>query len=218
MQEEIWKPIADIEGYEVSSLGHVRSLKTNSPRVLKPRSLFRSPYLTVKFSVNNKPVHRTIHRLVAEAFILNPDNKPYVNHINGIKTDNRATNLEWTTPSENTRHALDKGLKAQGSACSWAKFTDGQIIYIRDNPDNLNTYELAELFGIDEANISSIQLGKTYKSSGGIIREPKCKRVPDDVRKKIKRLYVRGSRDFSFQALAKRFGIAPMTVWKIVNQ
>lgn len=89
--------------YYVSEYGDVYSMKVTR---LTPHPNPARGYNTVMISDKRIP----IHRMVATAFIPNPDNKREVNHINGIKTDNRVTNLEWATPSENMRHAIKTGL------------------------------------------------------------------------------------------------------------
>ena len=84
--------------YLVSKNGDIYSLKTN--KKLKKR-IDSDGYQEVLLTINNKPVSKTVHRIVAETWIPNPDNKPIVNHKNGNRKDNRAENLEWVTSSEN---------------------------------------------------------------------------------------------------------------------
>lgn len=117
----IWKPIKGYENlYEISSSGLVRGLirviktishgnrKFNS-KILKSR-LNNYGYEEVRLSKNGISKTHFIHRLIAENFISNPDNKKEVNHKNGIKDDNRIENLEWVTHSENMIHAYKNGL------------------------------------------------------------------------------------------------------------
>jgi argininosuccinate lyase len=120
--KEVWKDVEGFEGkYEVSSLGRVRSyFKTviyKDGRVYhyKPAFLKGYPnkvgYLHVNlFYAKNKSKTVDIHRLVAEAFIPKIKGKNGVNHKNGVKTDNRAENLEWSTQKENVHHAIENGL------------------------------------------------------------------------------------------------------------
>ena len=93
---EEWRPIVDYPEYEVSNVGNVR----RNGRVLKPIS-DSCEYLVISPYVNGIKKISRIHRLVASAFIPNPDSKKEVDHINRIKTDNRVENLRWATRSEN---------------------------------------------------------------------------------------------------------------------
>lgn len=105
----MWKKVyyENIEtDYSVSDEGLVRNDKTNY--ILK--NSIQQGYCHVTIYINKKAKRMRVHRLVAEAFIPNPDNKPYVNHKDGIRSNNKIENLEWMTPSENTQHAVDTGL------------------------------------------------------------------------------------------------------------
>ena len=112
--KEQWKAIEESNGmYEVSNTGKVRSLnynKTGLVRELKQK-INRYGYCVVTLHIEGKQKYPTVHRLVANAFIPNPDNKPQINHKSGVKTDNSVENLEWSTTSENVKHAFDNGLK-----------------------------------------------------------------------------------------------------------
>ena len=103
--EEIWKPITEFEKYEVSSCGRVRNSETG--RVLKSATT-NGGYISVGLCKNKKIHCLPMHRLVAKAFILNPENKPQVNHKNKNRGDNNIENLEWTTASENNTHKINE--------------------------------------------------------------------------------------------------------------
>ena len=119
MENEIWKPIKDYEGlYEVSNLGRVKSLerkvahpivkeKTIKEKLLKYNT-DKNGYLYVTLYKDGKSKSLKIHRLVAIAFISNPDNKPDIDHINTNKADNRVDNLRWVTKEENMNNPLTK--------------------------------------------------------------------------------------------------------------
>lgn len=118
---ENYKNVKDYIGlYQINSNGTVKGLKRMielkngknrviEERILKPR-IDSYGYITVRLSKNGKTKTCFIHRLIAEAFIPNPNNLPQINHISGDKQDNSINNLEWTTPSLNSRHAYRNGL------------------------------------------------------------------------------------------------------------
>ena len=114
---ERWEPIVGYEGlYEVSNLGKVRNSRIGTHNYHKELALQpngrrgSAKYISIGLWKNNKPKYKYLHRLVAEAFIPNPDNKLYVNHIDGYPYNNAVTNLEWCTAHENMQHAVDTGL------------------------------------------------------------------------------------------------------------
>lgn len=108
--EEVWKPVVGFEGlYEVSNLGNVASLFDNYQRrraipLMLRQSTDAGGYLYVNVYKNKIAKKIKVHRLVAQAFIPNPENKKCVNHFNAIRTDNRVENLEWVTHKENVHH------------------------------------------------------------------------------------------------------------------
>lgn len=121
--EEIWKDIEGFEGrYQVSNLGRVMSLVTNHgkpQRKLKPQ--YERTYLYVNLSIKDKVHTKDVHRMVAKAFVPNPDTKPMVNHIDGSKLNNNASNLEWVTCSENHKHAYASGLRTSDGTVTGLK-------------------------------------------------------------------------------------------------
>lgn len=102
---EKWSPIPDTH-YSVSSEGRVRNDETGHIRAQEENEY---GYCKVRLHYNNSKHWKKVHRLVAEAFIPNPDNKPQVNHIDGNKLNNNVENLEWVDNSQNMKHAYAMG-------------------------------------------------------------------------------------------------------------
>lgn len=180
---EIWKSILGYENYyEVSNLGNVRSKyrqyvdSLGKNRIVKSKLLTKQLMITGYYKVDLKVNYinkiMTIHRLVAIAFIPNPDNKPTVNHIDGNKINNHITNLEWATFSENNKHALDNGLRK--SPCKLGKLNHNSKPVYQYSKTNIficeysNAREANKITGIDYRHISSCCLNKR-KTTGGYI-------------------------------------------------
>lgn len=153
MNEE-WKGIKGYEDlYEVSNLGRVRKLRFVNNYANKEKVFLVTPkpngtgYLKVFLWRDGKSKQVLVHRLVAEAFISNPNDKQFVNHLDGVKTNNAASNLEWCTRSENMKHAFATGL-----ASSPCKGRYGE-----------NSYKAIPVLMIDKST------GETIKRFGSLI-------------------------------------------------
>lgn len=170
---EEYRQIKGYEGlYEVSNMGNVLSLsrktkgrwgkdKTSPGRLLK---LDKSGlgYARISLSKNGVTKKYHVHRLVAEAFIPNPDNKPCVNHLDNSRDNNVVSNLEWATHADNTNHAKKQGRIATGERTNLTKLTEKDVIYIRQHLE-VKGRDLAKKFGVTEYAISRIKLGKDWK-------------------------------------------------------
>lgn len=100
---------------------------------LLSKHLSNKGYYVVSMWLKGKSIKFNLHRLIAELYIPNSENKPQVNHINGNKLDNRIENLEWVTNQENRNHAVENKLHARGAQIGTSKFTEEDIKWIREN-------------------------------------------------------------------------------------
>lgn len=166
---EIWRNVEGYGGnYQVSNLGRVKSLKGKTPRILKPAMGGNSYLFVVLCGESHQQI--SIHRLVAEAFIPNPDNKPQVNHIDNHILNNSVENLEWVTVQENQQHAVRTNATNVGEKNYRAVLTNEQVAWCRNvyvpMSREFGMPALARKLNKNPATVRLAILGKTYKSAG----------------------------------------------------
>lgn len=165
---EIWEPIKGYENlYEVSNLGRVKSLnygRTRKEQVLKPVKNNKG-YLLVDLCKNRKIKRFLIHRLVAQTFIPNPENKPHINHIDCNPKNNNVNNLEWCTPKENVQYAFKLGrLRRRKTPIVAINLTTKEKIYFNSQT------EAAKELNLYQQNINRVLKGKLNQTGGYIFR------------------------------------------------
>lgn len=181
--EEIWK---DIEGYggsyKISNKGRVKSLnrtiyKRGYPYNIKGKfikQVFRKSkqenrYFGVGLYRDGKSKNYYVHRLVAKAFISNPENKPTVNHKDGDRFNNCVGNLEWATQQENIQHSWDNGMstphhKIKGENHPKSKLKKEDVLFIRKcaKTNEMNTLELSIKYNISTRHVNNLKKGKYW--------------------------------------------------------
>lgn len=252
MEQEIWKDIAEFEGYyQVSNLGNVRSVDRllncgNHRGIRKGRELKQKEdkhgYMNVCLSKSQKSKTVRTHRLVAMMFIDNPDNKPYVNHIDGNKTNNCVTNLEWCTSAENCFHARQTGLidVEKMKEISRRNFKKGwghnkqKVVQLSDiTGEVLGIYEsieeAKEKCGINASHITQCCNGKRHTAGGfmwmryknykegqrfSLFEDRKKGKLTPRQRKEIAQKYANGSK---MKNLCEEYAVSRATIRKAMN-
>ena len=153
---EIWKDIPNLKGYQVSNIGRIKSLKFKNEKILK-YFVNEIGYPTINLYEGTKRKQYRVHRLVAQAFIDNPNNYPCINHKNEIKTDNRVENLEWCTIGYNNVYGtrLKNVAKSKGIP----------VICLETGEEFDSAKAAADKMGLHRTGISNCCKG-IYKTSG----------------------------------------------------
>lgn len=144
-----------VDDYIITKKGEIINKHNN--RLVKPQKNGKG-YLRV--SIGKKMMF--VHRLVAQQYIPNPENKLQVNHKDGNKLNNCVDNLEWVTNQENRNHAIKNNLHFCGDKCSWSKLTSQDVIFIR-NDNSHNITELSKMFNVTRSTIRNVKTGKSWK-------------------------------------------------------
>ncbi len=160
---KIMKPIKDYEGlYSITEYGEIWS---NHRNIYRKHNIIQTGYHQVRLCKNGIIKSYYIAKLVAKAFIPNPENKTQVNHIDGNKDNNHASNLEWMTPRENVQHAVKLGLlNNKGENHGSSKLNRRQVLEIRKRykEENITQKSLADEYEVSLMNINKIINYKTW--------------------------------------------------------
>lgn len=165
-----WLPIPSAPDYAVSNTGIVRRMtpsksnRSRPGRVMK-QTIDQCGYPRVAVGKNRQPIH--VHKLVAEAFIGHRPQDMTVDHLDGNKLNNHATNLEYVTRAENVRRAHRDGKYPSGEGKPSAKLTEAQVLSIAGQLDRRSNCSLAREFGVSDVAIRKIRLGSTWSHVTG---------------------------------------------------
>lgn len=166
LKNEVWVKLFNGE-YEFSNYCRIKILnKPYSIRLGNP-TLANNGYYVFNFNINGKVIKKNIHRLYGELFLPNPNNYPCINHKNGIKTDNRKSNLEWCTYRHNNLHAISTGLRIipNGEDVWFSKLTNKQALEIFKSKET--GVKLAKKYGVSAHCISCIKTGERWSTVTG---------------------------------------------------
>lgn len=249
VQPEIWKPVVGYDGlYEVSNTGRVRSLThtyTNSrgqQRIIFGKELSydekttkfdtKNKYQRVTLTFNGVSKHKSVHRLVAEAFIPNnSSDRNQINHIDGNKTNNHVDNLEWCTNKENIAHSVKSGFlrpnPPKGENATFSKLSNRDVCEMRRAYDSgmFTSSELADQYDVTECTARNAIFGNSYKEAD--VLYPPCDKQPtgrgqdspcsilnnisvEDIRNR----YLSGETQTS---IANSYGVSISTIWRIIH-
>lgn len=210
-EKEIWKRV-DVDCvskyYEISNMGNVRSISKTDLTKIKNLSKIDTGKGYERIAIKTKTA--LIHRLVAQSFLPNPNNKPHVNHIDGNKKNNNVSNLEWITNIENLNHARATGLNK-------TKLTKEEFQNIKNSYDKDNSLE--NMINMSkEFNISIDYLRNILRD--GLITFSENKRLTEFSNEEIEYIYkntIAGDDEFGIPQMAKKFNVTTTPIYNIIN-
>lgn len=175
-EAEVWVVVDGFPDYLVSNFGRVKSIGRTTVRrdgitsrkkeLIKKQCKTRG-HLVTRLWRNGTSKCLYVHRLMAKAFIPNPENKPHINHKDGNKNNNSLSNLEWCTPSENNQHAIDNGLRGYNKGCdhAFSVFSKEEVLNIRKLfKSGLRIADITRLYNKDRNSINRIAKGLSYQN------------------------------------------------------
>lgn len=227
---EIWKPVKGFEGkYEVSNLGQVKSLARTrlskggtiakmQERLLSQKTTWDG-YKTLNLSQDSKKKHYSVHRLVAENFIPNPDNLPTVNHKDGDKSNNAVSNLEWASHSDQMNHAFANNLLERRGPPKFTKAFKKEIQeYISSNPE-LSLNQVADLFGTSQRTVLRIkQEGVIPRTTVRVLKSGQ--RIKEDIltKEQVAEIKYLRNQGWTLVRLAEKFNRGTSQIHRIVKE
>lgn len=190
LQGEEWRDVEISPQYKISNYGRVKSPQRTTVYIRGGKQFYRTYkgkilrislgnnyyFVGLKKTRNQKQKTYLIHRLIASAFIPNPENKPFVNHIDGNKLNNSIKNLEWCTYRENTDHAVKTDLVAFGSRSVKSKLKEMDVIAIKKYlAEGYTCKDIANKYSVHITTISCINTGKNWRRIPFPKYKQKCK-------------------------------------------
>lgn len=170
LPDEVWRYIPFLKDYAVSNLGRIKSNERVINNIKYSELLFKGTprkegYVRVEIRNNNKKIRYYLHRLIAISFLENPNNLPQVNHIDGNKSNNILSNLEWVSRKENAIHARDiLGVQQMGEKHYKTNFTDKDILAIKDmRHRGIKLREISSIYGVHLSTIGKIVTNVNWK-------------------------------------------------------
>lgn len=209
------KLIPGFDYHYITEEGKVISMFKGEPKEMKQRlNSDGYPIISIK-----KQKRAKVHRLVAEAFIPNPNGLPQVNHIDGVKTNNHVSNLEWVNNSQNQKHAWDIGLQKKRTPKN-AIFSPSEVQAIVDEYQTSNTSQrkLAEKYGCSKTAIADILSGRYYnhdKTRPSVSKEKTLPKLTFEQAQEIRKIWEEEKP--SYNSLGVRYGVNHKTIKKIID-